>query len=530
MKQKYTVSIVGVCVFLVIVSSGVVIHHLTITDPTPQNPEQQRQYTLNQGVILLTKQMLQLERLKRQIFWVHAMPYLYLVGVVLLLGGGMGVLYRCTRPTIEVALEQKNGQHTITKIPIIKSTVRERQMVAFAPLAHSLATFQDDAFKRSLDIWNAFVNATRSIKMTAPVPIPEKGESVGFPYILDGVVPTFRHLLQQGEIAPGNPLIMGYNGGKPEYRDLSAIKSLGVGGLQGSGKTWSAAFFLGSALYAYNAEGFLLDPHGGHNKSLTARISPLIQQGFVRKINPLDTKLFLEQLDTRLDCRLDGKEPCEPAIIVVFDELSRLFKAATKDIQTILIRFLERCTEETRKGGIIFCGISPKWNARHFGNRADIRGCLNSVLVHKMKSSQAKFLLEEPEEKKMLKSISKPGEGILITDYSGPIQVSMPVCTKQDFQWLADAMASSQKTIDVTASLSTSSPLLDAQAIQEHIREIKQSQPLGLKDIYQKLCPDMMSFETFRKKYQQPNVRSWGKQERQRLSERLPALREVNKP
>ena len=77
----------------------------------------------------------------------------------------------------------------------------------------------------------------------------------------------------------------------------------------------------------------------------------------------------------------------------VIDELARIAKL---DIFDEILGFIERCTEETRKANITFFGGSPKWTARHFKGRADIRGCMNSML----KYAKAIELMRQREAKR----------------------------------------------------------------------------------------------------------------------------------
>ena len=104
--------------------------------------------------------------------------------------------------------------------------------------------------------------------------------------------------------------------------------------------------------------------------------------------------------------RLAGEEPSEPGILLVIDQMARLAKMECFET---LMTFLERCTEETRKANMTFIGGSTKWNARHFKGRADIRGCMNSALVHRCKPSQADLLLEDSRDRKLMQAVTGVG-------------------------------------------------------------------------------------------------------------------------
>jgi hypothetical protein len=112
-----------------------------------------------------------------------------------------------------------------------------------------------------------------------------------------------------------------------------------------------------------------------------------------------------------------------------------------------LLQLLERCTEETRKANITFLGGSPKWTARHFKGRADIRGCMNTMLVHKTKPSQADLLLEDSQDKKLVKQLHNPGEAVL-ADINGTKLTKIPFCTRQDMEVVAHKI-SQQPPIEI---------------------------------------------------------------------------------
>jgi hypothetical protein len=192
---------------------------------------------------------------------------------------------------------------------------------------------------------------------------------------------------------------------------------------------------------AYGVHAYVIDPHKHHDESLYALVQPLEKTGQLTVINPFDTPRLLTRLNTILDQRLSGQAVNTPGILLVVDELARLAKM---EFFTLLVAFLERCTEETRKANITFLGSSPKWTARHFQGRADIRGCMNSMLIHKTKPSQANLLLEDTQDKQLVKQIQHPGEAILATDYADPKLISVPFCTRADMETVAEMIVASR--------------------------------------------------------------------------------------
>jgi hypothetical protein len=203
-------------------------------------------------------------------------------------------------------------------------------------------------------------------------------------------------------------------------------------------------YLIASTALAYGMKVYAIDPHKGHEKGLYALIQPLTETELVEAINPFDTPAFLKSLSATLDRRLRGDESSARGILLVIDELARMAKM---DCFEALVTFLERCTEETRKANITFIGGSPKWTARHFKGRADIRGCMNSALIHKCKPSQADLLLEDSKEKKLVEHLQRPGDAILVTDFAGTRQVSMPFCSRQDMETVAKMIGDRRESL-----------------------------------------------------------------------------------
>ena len=254
---------------------------------------------------------------------------------------------------------------------------------------------------------------------------------------------SFAEMLAKGILAPGTPLVMGYSQGQPQFRSFEDLKSLAIAGLQGSGKTMSTAYIIAASVLTQGVYAYVIDPHKNHEEGLYSLIKPLEKTGHVIVINPFDTPTLIRNLSQILDRRLAGEEPGTPGILLVIDELARLAKMECFDV---LVTFLERCTEETRKANMTFIGGSHKWTARHFKGRADIRGCMNSMLIHKTKPSQADLLLEDAHDKNLVKQIQHPGEAILVTDFDTPIVVSMPLCTYDDMKTVAEMVKNAYTT------------------------------------------------------------------------------------
>ncbi|GAK51801.1 hypothetical protein U14_03047 [Candidatus Moduliflexus flocculans] len=318
--------------------------------------------------------------------------------------------------------------------------------LSLAELEGSASDSHDKAYQISRQMIEDAANYTRALSSHAPNRLWGNEPTQTLSMAIAATTPTFAELLENGTIAPGKPLLLGYADGQPQTRELRDLKSLAIAGWQGSGKTSSTAYLIASSVFAYSVHAYILDPHQQHPESLSALIRPLTATGRVHIVNPFDTPKLIRDLTQRLDRRLAGEEPSEPGLLFVIDELARL---ANMECFDELVRLLERCTEETRKANITFFGSSPKWTARYFKGRADIRGCMNSMLIHKTKPSQADLLLEDSQEKQLVKGLQQPGDAILATDFAPPLCVSIPRCVKADMETIARRMRESRQEADM---------------------------------------------------------------------------------
>ncbi len=396
------------------------------------------------------------------------------------------------------------GQHS--EIPIHQKDLQNFYPIAvnlsLAEIEASASTAHEKAYRISRQMLEDITDYTRALAgkrglLPHDAGLPENADASVLPVVAAG--PTCEMLLQNGMLASGKPLILGYDRqGQPQTRSLQDLKSLAVAGWQGSGKTLSMGYLVASSVLAYNVHVYVIDPHKQHPESLSSLIKPLEQTGHVTVINPFNTPTLLKKLNQTLDRRLAGEEPGEPGILLVIDEMARLAKMECFET---LVTFLERCTEETRKANITFIGASHKWTARHFKGRADIRACMNSMLIHKTKPSQADLLLEDAQDKNLVKQIQRPGEAILVTDYDQPIVVSIPYCTRKDMHAIATMVGQSGR--QQAKSVATVDP---PEAETPHEQEMQADEPADANGGMQektadtrRLSSDVIPFERHRK-------------------------------
>lgn len=425
----------GIVLLVVIIMCAVVYKIVTTSPPTPG---------LRQAQLTYETERIQLmqENLKRD----NSLKFYATIGLI----GAMNLSLLILSSGYVRAKVKRSSVHTAHIGKHSSIPVHYKDLQSFYPIAVNLSLAEieasttkahEQAYQISRQMIEDITNYTRAISGKRGFNLFGIGQSEEMQPALptSTFTPSFAELLAKGLIAPGKPMILGYSQGQPQFRSLSDLKSLAIAGWQGSGKTLSTAYIIASSVLAQGVYAYIVDPHKNHEQGLYTLIKPLEKTGHVKVINPFDTSTLIQNLSTILDRRLTGKEPSTPGILLVIDELARLSKMECFEV---LVAFLERCTEETRKANITFIGGSHKWTARHFKGRADIRGCMNSMLIHKTKPSQANLLLEDSHDKNLVKQIQHPGEAILVTDFDTPILVSMPLCTRDDMNTVADTVNS----------------------------------------------------------------------------------------
>lgn len=394
------------------------------------------------------------------------------------------------------------GQHSV--IPVHYKDLQRFYPIAvnlsLAEIEASVSTSHETAYQISRQMIEDMTNYTRTISGKQSG-FPAMGSTASLPGsgTCPSATPTCAALLNNGTLAAGKPLVLGYSRGQPQLRTLQNLKSVAIAGWQGSGKTLSTAYLIAASVLAERARVYVIDPHKHHPQSLSSLIAPLEATGWVSLINPFHTPTLIRNLHRTLDRRLAGKESSDLPILLVIDELARFAKMECFEE---LLSFLERCTEETRKANITFFGSSPKWTARYFRGRADIRGCMNSMLIHKTKPSQADLLLEDAHDKQLVKHLEHPGEAILTTDYAPPMIVSIPFCTRQDMQTIATTIKEEQnmpKAQSSERSDSQQSPQFEKLVEEEYSPTVRNA-PIPFEEIRMKSArtgPKVIQSEPF---------------------------------
>lgn len=244
---------------------------------------------------------------------------------------------------------------------------------------------------------------------------------------------AFRDILHHIQ---GGQFIMGIDEqGKPVMGDWMKMYSAGIGGLQGAGKSWTAAFILCQS-HIQGAEIYCIDPHAHAEDSLYSRIHPLLTRPVAT--SPIEIEALVKDIDSEITERVDtGRK--NPHIVVVVDEWSYL--VYTQGVAS-LNNLLARISTAGRKHGVFALIVAHKWTVKEMGGNT--RSLLSAFYLHRMRRDEARAMTNMPD---IPKDILQLGDGqAYLLDQSGVLKrVSIPRMTTQDI-------------VDVGQSRSVSAP------------------------------------------------------------------------
>lgn len=203
-----------------------------------------------------------------------------------------------------------------------------------------------------------------------------------------GPVPSFSQLLDSGRIGRGNPLLLGYDAstGDPIEGSWLQLYSTAVGGLSGSGKTWTATFLAAQAAL-FGARIVLLDPHAGNVESLAARLDPMRGRYLCEPASePGAQRAAVALVANELERRKAGGRG-EPWLFIA-DEFSAMQRGALAEPLAALV---EALGQEGRKLGMYGMVCGQVWSATRAGG-TELRDSLASAYVHRLRPAQARML------------------------------------------------------------------------------------------------------------------------------------------
>lgn len=221
---------------------------------------------------------------------------------------------------------------------------------------------------------------------TPPAPAAPAALLPGDMAMSPATVPSFAELLERGEVGPGRPMLLGYADGAPVVGSWLDLYSCAVGGLSGSGKSWTACFLAAQAAL-YGARIVLLDPHADNAESLAQRLAPM-RGRFVCEVatTPVEMRRAVDLVADELERRKAGARG--DGWIVIADEFSALQRGGLAEP---LGRLVEGLGQEGRKLHLygLICG--QVWSATRSGG-SELRDSLASAYVHRLRPAQARML------------------------------------------------------------------------------------------------------------------------------------------
>jgi hypothetical protein len=214
----------------------------------------------------------------------------------------------------------------------------------------------------------------------------------GVPPLLPAAsIPSFGELVAAGRIGQGVPLVLGVDAqtGELVSGSFKSLYSVGVGGLQGSGKTWTAASILAQSA-THGARLVICDPHAGDAESLALRVAGLAP-AFLCDVAEDDRAILdaLKLADDELQARKKGA-PARWPLIVAIDEWSSLRRGKLAQLLPVLV---EDFSTEGRKFNCHVALLGQRWDKASVG---DFRNTLASAFVHRLRPDEARMLTGLP--------------------------------------------------------------------------------------------------------------------------------------
>lgn len=262
-------------------------------------------------------------------------------------------------------------------------------------------------------------------------------------------VPSFAQLLDQGRIGKGNPLCLGYDAeGKPVEGSWLQLYSTAVGGLSGSGKSWTATFLAAQAAL-FGSRIVLCDPHAADEQSLARRLSPM-RGRFVCEVasEPGDILRAVALVADELERRKHGGRG-EPWLFIA-DEFSAMQRGELAEPLSALV---EALGQEGRKLGLYGMVCGQVWSAARAGG-TELRDSLASAYVHRLRPAQARMLTGMTANDLPGDLLQLPAGTAYLLDTSGDIRrVTIPQMTPADVERVAGLLTDSAPTMPAMPGL-----------------------------------------------------------------------------
>lgn len=258
------------------------------------------------------------------------------------------------------------------------------------------------------------------------------------PAQLPSPIPTFAQLLDAGRIGPNRPLLLGFDAatGQAIEGSWERLYTAGIGGLQGSGKTWAAVFLLAQSTLQ-GGKLIICDPHAGDEQSLASRLAPL-SSALLCDVASDDKSILaaLKLADSKLQGRKNGTIAGRWPIVLAIDEWLALRRGKLADELPPLV---EGFSTEGRKLGCYALLLAQRWNVSAIG---EFRNTLASSYVYRMRPAEVRMMTgllgdDVPTDTLAL----APGECYLLDTRGDCRKVIIPQMTPADIARVGDLLA-----------------------------------------------------------------------------------------
>lgn len=252
------------------------------------------------------------------------------------------------------------------------------------------------------------------------------------------MVPTFAELLTGRKVGPGHPLLFGYDTtGKPIEGSWLDLYSTAIGGLTGSGKTWTAAFLIAQSMM-HNGRALVIDPHAGDSESLSTRLEPLQGRMIAEPASsPRDMLATVKLVQSEYERRKQSNTDRVPWLLVC-DEFSSLMRGELAEPLALL---LEAIAQEGRKLHIYALALGQNWKTTRTGG-GELRDSFASAFIHRIRPAQAKMItgMAQDDLPRDLLELP-PGTSYLLSNAGELRKVRCPMCTAADLQTVAGLLS-----------------------------------------------------------------------------------------
>jgi hypothetical protein len=203
-------------------------------------------------------------------------------------------------------------------------------------------------------------------------------------------VPTFGELLNNAQIGSGQPMLLGFDRetGAPITGSWLDLYSTAVGGLSGTGKSWTATFLACQAAL-HGSRLLILDPHAESSESLASRLAPMRARFVCEPAStPAEMLAAVKLAAGELLRRKGGYTRGSAPIVLVADEFAALQRGALAEP---LAELIEALGQEGRKLDLFGMVCSQVWSAERAGG-TPLRDSLASAYIHRLRPAQARML------------------------------------------------------------------------------------------------------------------------------------------